>query len=170
MTSRVGRTVGRALAAAAGAAALLLAAAGGAETLRRSVEGPSRVAVDPSPHATDPATDPPAAVDATPTDTPTATPTDTPTAPAESFDEMIIDEITAQVSRVRELDITDSVDARVMDGDTLADKIGELIAEEQDLEQLEVDRRILVALRLIPEDLDLEQLLDDLYREQVAGV
>ncbi|MDP8970554.1 MAG: hypothetical protein M3N52_08720, partial [Actinomycetota bacterium] len=78
--------------------------------------------------------------------------------------------LAVQVSAIRGLPTPGPLNARVVDGDSLADKVTALAFAEQDPETLESDRRLLVALRLAPEHLDLVALLRELYREQILGI
>ncbi|HWB71572.1 MAG TPA: hypothetical protein VG452_05075, partial [Egibacteraceae bacterium] len=81
-----------------------------------------------------------------------------------------VTDLAAQGAAVRGLPAPDALVARLVDAATLGDKVMELAFAEYDQTMIEADRRLLVALRLAPEGLDLAALLRDLYREQIIGL
>ncbi|MGH3665997.1 MAG: hypothetical protein ACRDU8_07925 [Egibacteraceae bacterium] len=111
--------------------------------------------------------------------TPTASPTQAATAaPSEPSDPpqgrrgqpADVSELAEQVAEIRGLGLRRKVRARVIAPARLADKVSELGFAETDADRTEADERVLVTLRLAEPDLDLRDLLEDLYREQVLGV
>jgi hypothetical protein len=159
----------------AGAALLILTAAstlavGRARETPPSPSPPPTVAArdrpSPSPSRTTSPTPSPS-----PSPTPSASPSPSPTpsatplgAPAD------FSELAAQVSAVRGLPLRAPLDARIVDAPTLAAKIAMLGFGDTEAAELESDRRLLAALRLVPPDLDLRALLTELLAEQILGV
>lgn len=108
---------------------------------------------------------PDTATEATAATSPSTEPASPAGTAGEDFDEMA-----EQVSQVRGLPVEEPIDAEVVSDAALGEVLNELIDEEIDLDEVEADRRLLAALRLIPEDLDLVDLLYSLYDEQVIGL
>ena len=120
----------------------------------------------PSPPARAPS--PPAA--ARPRPTAPAAPDPTPTPPAERPGTPTdVAVLAAEVAAVRGLDLLRPLDARALPGPELADKLASL-AEDEGAETREARRRLLVALRLVPPDVDVETVVRELYSEQVIGL
>jgi hypothetical protein len=114
--------------------------------------------VDPEPTATEEPTEPPTAEA-------TEEATEQPGEAAEGFDE-----IAEQISEVRGLPVQGPVNARIVSEQALADKVIELAFEDLQVDEVEADRRLLVALRLLDDDVDLLGAIEALYREQILGV
>jgi hypothetical protein len=116
-----------------------------------------------------PTASPEPTIPAGPTEEPTAEVTEEPAAlpgePGEGFDE-----IAEQISEIRGLPVREPVNARVVSEQALADKVIELAFEDLQVDEVEADRRLLVALRLLDDDVDLLGAIEALYREQILGV
>lgn len=95
-------------------------------------------------------------------------PTAAPTTVAPPPDDMraVIDELVAFVEEERGLDFKEPVDVALLEDDDFRAK---LLEEEADPEEIEKTKRVLVALGLIDEDLDLEETIDGLLGDAVAG-
>jgi hypothetical protein len=106
---------------------------------------------------------------ATPTPTPTPTPTRTPD-PLPGPRPEGIDEIAAQVAAIRGLGFAGPVDARVVSSPDLGAKFAEIAFSDLIPADVEADRRLLVALRLMGPDVDLLGIVDALFREQILGL
>jgi hypothetical protein len=81
-----------------------------------------------------------------------------------------IEEITEQVAAVRGLPAPDDLHVRVLPPAELGAKFTELAFAEYDEEQLELDDRLLTALRLLHPSDDLRATIDELYRAQILGL
>ena len=124
---------------------------------------PAPVVAAPTPDASEPA--PPASP--TPAATPSERRRDPVRRPGRPVD---FTELAREVAAIRGLDVRRRVRARLVSNKGLADKVGALVSEDLDTEQIEADRRLLVALRFAEPDLDLAEVLQALYREQILGV
>ncbi|WP_052668919.1 bZIP transcription factor [Nitriliruptor alkaliphilus] len=83
--------------------------------------------------------------------------------------EDVVDVIAEQVATMRELDFTHDVEVAFLDDAALAAELDQILDESLDREELAAQTAILVGLRAIPRDADLEQLSRDLLESQVAG-
>jgi hypothetical protein len=83
--------------------------------------------------------------------------------------ETVVEEITDQVAELRELSFTGEVEVAFLDDDALRAEIEAILDRDLDRDDLAARSEVLVALRAIPADADLEQLQRDLLAEQVAG-
>lgn len=117
--------------------------------------GPVDVTTEPTSAATAPAT-------TEPTDPPDRDPAEAPA--------LDVDTIAEQVAAIRGLPLDRPLRSRVLDGPALADKVSEIGFEDLDAGELRRIERLLVALRLADEDVDLAAVVEDLYREQVLGL
>lgn len=165
MGDRRGRPGSRRLSGLALAVVVALAVLAVTLVLPRTdeAEAPAPAPEEPADEASPGGEDPPA-------DPPTASPDageDPP--PPEAVDELV-GTVADEVGAIRGLPAREPVDAEVQDADELADTVADLAARDRDPEELEIQRRILVTLRLLPDDLDLEATLEDLLGEQVAGL
>jgi hypothetical protein len=79
------------------------------------------------------------------------------------------DEISNEVSEIRELSLIDPIDVEVMSRTDLQQQQRDDLETEYPAEDRENDQRVLVAFGLIDEDLDLGDLYVNLLGEQVAG-
>lgn len=141
--------------------------------------GFSRFALGPKPTATEQiveATTVPASPtpEAEASEEPEATPVtveNTPT-PSSSLDPQtnaMLDKIEDQVRQVRKLSIDETVPRHVYTPEELRDYVTNEMLEEFDEMESKNDLRRLALLGLMPDDLDLRKLYEDLYSEQIAG-
>lgn len=79
------------------------------------------------------------------------------------------DEVLAEVSKLRELDVKSPVAKGVKSREEIRSYLAERIKEEYKPEELEIEGRVLKKLRLIPQDMDVYQFTMNLLTEQVAG-
>jgi hypothetical protein len=161
-------------------AALALLATGCAPLAPGSTPTPLAAADTPLPPATVPATAtagstvaPQSTATWVPTLAPaTATPPPTPIPEAALSPALVatMRQIQFQVEAIRDLEmshpLTQTVKSRAEFGQYMADEL----AQDYPPEEVEVDTRVLAVLDLIPEDLDLQQVLLDLYSSQVLGL
>lgn len=80
-----------------------------------------------------------------------------------------VEVIAEQVAELRELEFTGDVDVAFLDDAQISAELEEILDRDLDLDELAARTDVLVALRAIPPDADLEQLQRDLLTEQVAG-
>jgi hypothetical protein len=80
-----------------------------------------------------------------------------------------VQSVREQVERVRGLRASGEVQARYMSRADLKSKILEDLEEEKPRQELRAAEEIMKMLGLIPQDLDLENLLVELYTEQIGG-
>ena len=81
-------------------------------------------------------------------------------------------QIAATTERVEELRghaFSDAVDPELLAPAEVAERLAAAVEEEYSAEEADLDRRILAALRAMPEDVDLRELQQDLLGDQVAG-
>lgn len=83
--------------------------------------------------------------------------------------EAIVAAVTDQVAELRELEPTGDVEVAFLDDAELTAELETILDRDLDREQLETTTDLLVALRAIPADTDLEALQRELLAEQVAG-
>lgn len=102
-----------------------------------------------------------------PTPTPTPPPTPTPLGVSPEL-ESALDGIIATVVALRELELLHDVDRSFMTRVELEAFLREEL--EEDREEILEDQELLAVLGLIPQDMDLYQLILDLYTEQVLGL
>jgi hypothetical protein len=130
---------------------------------------PDGVAAPPSPASSPVLTPTP-----TPTPDPLADPTPTPPSrtpdPAPGPRPDGIDELAAQVAALRGLEFPGPVDARVISSADLGAKFAAIAFSDLVPGDVDADRRLLVALRLIGPDVDLLGIIDALFREQILGL
>lgn len=81
-----------------------------------------------------------------------------------------IDRIAEEVAAVRGLAVAGELDARVVPAAELGAKFTELAFEEQDTGQLDLDGRLLTALRLLEPGEDLRATIEALYTAQILGL
>lgn len=114
---------------------------------------------------------PPTEAVSEPTEGPTEEPTDVAEdePPGGKGTPAYLRQILREVSQVRNLTLDGRLRARRVDADTLADKVGEAF-DDLDATEILADQRLLIALRLASDDIDLAAVLEDLYREQVRGL
>ena len=93
----------------------------------------------------------------------------TPGVAVAGVDQAEVRTITDQVERVRGLRASGEVQARYMSRADLRSKILEDLEEEKPRQELKAAEEIMKMLGLIPQDLDLGNLLVELYTEQVGG-
>jgi len=108
-----------------------------------------------------------------PTLTPAApTPPPTPVAAATFSPALVatVRQIEFQVEAIRGLEMSDPLTQTVKSRDEFGQYIADKLAEDYPPEEVEVDTRVLAILDLIPEDLDLQQVLLDLYSSQILGL
>jgi len=79
------------------------------------------------------------------------------------------DEVLAEVSKLRELDVKSPVAKGVKSREEIRSYLAERIKEEYKPEELEIEGRVLKKLRLIPQDMDVYEFAMNLLTEQVAG-
>lgn len=143
-----------------------LAAAVGVQRLA----GPSPTAA-PIPTASSTPTPAPAPAPTTPPSAePVPTGTSTPPARVAGPRPEGIDALADQVAALRGLPLDAPLDARVLSPAALADKFADLAFSELLPDEVERDRRLLVALRLVPTDVDLLGIVEALFREQLLGL
>jgi hypothetical protein len=107
----------------------------------------------------------PEPVPESPTPSPARTARQPPATPVPSLDELV-----AQVSALRGLAAREPLQSGLVSTSELAAIVSELAFTEIDPVEIEADERLLVALRLVPPDTDLLQVIEDLYREQIVGL
>jgi hypothetical protein len=83
--------------------------------------------------------------------------------------ETVVATISEQVAELRELEFTGEVDVTFLDDDELAAELTTILDEALDPDDLADRTDVLVGLRAIPPDADLEQLSRELLETQVAG-
>jgi hypothetical protein len=81
----------------------------------------------------------------------------------------LVEAISEQVAQLRELTFASDVEVAFLDDADLAAELEAILDRDLDVEELDAQTEILVALRAIPAEADLEQLNRDLLEEQVAG-
>ena len=79
------------------------------------------------------------------------------------------DDVSAEVAELRELELLDPINVRVMSRAELQEQQANDLETDYPAQDREDDRRVLVAFGLIDEDADLGQIYVDLLGEQVAG-
>lgn len=80
-----------------------------------------------------------------------------------------IDEISAIIGDLRELDFETDPDPEFLDDAQISERLEEEVREEYEPEEAQLDARVLSALGAVPPDMDLLQLQTDLLTSQVAG-
>jgi hypothetical protein len=81
----------------------------------------------------------------------------------------LVDVIADQVAELRELAWEEEVEVAFLDDAALRARLGELLAEDEDPDADDAERRLLEALGAVPPGTDLTRLRRDLLDEQVAG-
>lgn len=81
----------------------------------------------------------------------------------------LADEVMADVSRIRELEIKAPVEKGIKNREEIRSYLMERIKEEYKPEEIELEGRVLKKLRLIPADMDMYEFIISLLTEQVAG-
>ncbi len=79
------------------------------------------------------------------------------------------DEVLAEVSKLRELDVKSPIAKGVKSRDEIRSYLAARVKEEYKPEELEIEGRVLKKLRLIPQDMDVYEFAMNLLTEQVAG-
>jgi len=79
------------------------------------------------------------------------------------------DEVLAEVSKLRELEVKSPVAKGVKSREEIRSYLAERVKEEYKPEELEIEGRVLKKLRLIPQDMDVYEFAMNLLTEQVAG-
>ncbi len=79
------------------------------------------------------------------------------------------DEVLAQVSKLRQLDVNSPIAKGVKSREEIRSYLADRVKEEYKPEELEIEGRVLKRLRLIPQDMDVYEFAMNLLTEQVAG-
>lgn len=129
--------------------------------------------------------DDPADVAAAPTGTPTVAPpvpteATTPSPrPARSEDDrpprpigrpIDLGDLAQQVSDIRKIELAGPLKSRLVSERALANKVSDIAFAEQDPEEIADTEQLLIALRMAEPDVDLGQIVEALYREQILGL
>lgn len=93
----------------------------------------------------------------------------TPSATLDPKTEVAMNLIEEQVSQIRLLTVEDAIPRKVFSPEELRAYVEEEMLEDLEDEDAQEDVRRLALLGLFPPDLDMRQLLEDLYSEQIAG-
>ena len=134
----------------------------------RGTRSPTVVAASPSPHRTERAT--PAGTHASPSAAASPSLSIRPLPPPIGTP-VDVSALAAEVADVRGLTMGDRpLEAYVVSGEALGGRIRSLADDNPDLERIEADRRLLVALRLVGPDVDLRALVTSVFAEQVLGL
>lgn len=80
-----------------------------------------------------------------------------------------IDEISAIVGDLRELEFETAPDPEFLNDEQISERLEREVREEYEPEEAQLDARVLSALGAVPPDMDLLQLQTDLLTSQVAG-
>jgi hypothetical protein len=80
-----------------------------------------------------------------------------------------VDEVLAEVSRIRELEVKTPISKGVKSREEIRGYVIGRIEKEYPKEEIQREELLMKKLRLIPEDMDLEDFVLDLLTEQVAG-
>lgn len=79
-------------------------------------------------------------------------------------------EISEQVSVLRDLPMLEEIETQTVPSDELAEIVTERDPDAEALQDIAASQRVLAALRHVPEDIELEAVLDDLLAANVVGL
>lgn len=111
---------------------------------------------------------PPASEAPSPTPGPSDEPSQRPRRPLGRAIDLI--EIAEQVAEIRRLELRKPLKSRLVEEAALADKVSELAFAEQDPAEIRDTEQLLIALRLAPPAIELAEIVESLYREQILGL
>lgn len=79
-------------------------------------------------------------------------------------------DLAQQVSEIRQIELSGPLNSRLVNERSLADKVSDIAFAEQDPAEIADTERLLIALRMAEPDVDLGQIVEALYREQILGL